>query len=378
MKLSPSSRRAAAALLALALQARFVAEAHSEPTAAPPEQVSPASPQQATDVTQNQTPTLKPVTEDAPSPADYRSAEGYQKARWGMSQTDVRALYPQSIQEVSIEGQDLLVASGPFGSYKSVTAFGFVSNKLTSATTVLFRKPRTPPTLSDYASARQALSKIHGRPASDVTVWKSTGLFSKGQHSSVESAIEMGDASRVAKWQSKDSLVELVADGDVAGMQLHMSHRSRTLCNDSSSCFNSMDIAGREWLQREHVRMLREPVSDAATDAVKPRDHLGAWLSTVEEAEAYCASRGVALTNKKEDLKQIIAPLSFDYVTSGGVNVGILQFNSARTASDFASLSTNAEMGDEVFIAVGRVVFGVWGGADGDARAVVDLLKQGT
>lgn len=98
-------------------------------------------------------------------------------------------------------------------------------------------------------------------------------------------------------------------------------------------------------------------------------------LTTIEDAEAYAQSRGVVLTNKKEDLDQRVAPRSYGYKANGSVDCDVIQFASTEAATTWKKAMDSLPMGTAVRIQKGPVVLAVWGATDAERQKVVDALK---
>ena len=97
----------------------------------------------------------------------------------------------------------------------------------------------------------------------------------------------------------------------------------------------------------------------------------GGNLSTIEDAERYLASRGVALQEKTEDVKQVVAARAFDYQTPDGVKITILQFGSDNAASQFAEVMRESAFVTSHIIERGAILIAVGKGPDAKRQAVV-------
>ncbi|CAM4159459.1 hypothetical protein G4177_06075 [Corallococcus sp. ZKHCc1 1396] len=97
-------------------------------------------------------------------------------------------------------------------------------------------------------------------------------------------------------------------------------------------------------------------------------------LDTIESAEAFAKSRGVALTGKTENKEQIVAPRSYDYKV-GEVEVAILQFNTSDAAGKWKEMMDGTPFASEQRVRHGSVIFQVWGGDDADRQKVVAALE---
>ncbi|NNB96683.1 hypothetical protein HI113_22555 [Corallococcus exiguus] len=97
-------------------------------------------------------------------------------------------------------------------------------------------------------------------------------------------------------------------------------------------------------------------------------------LDTIESAEAFAKSRGVVLTAKTEDTKQVVAPRCFDY-QAGRSRVGILQFNSPEAARAWKESMDAMPIEPAQRIQSGSIVFEVRGESDEDKQKVVAALQ---
>ncbi|MFY0567057.1 hypothetical protein ACN28E_24910 [Archangium lansingense] len=98
-------------------------------------------------------------------------------------------------------------------------------------------------------------------------------------------------------------------------------------------------------------------------------------MTTIEEAELFVASRGVVLTGKKEDTDQIVAPRSYDYVTSDGVRVGVTQFHTEKAATTYRRAFEDVPLGGETYLQRGRIIISIWGATDAKRQAVIKTLE---
>ncbi|NBD09279.1 hypothetical protein GTY96_09875 [Corallococcus sp. c25j21] len=97
-------------------------------------------------------------------------------------------------------------------------------------------------------------------------------------------------------------------------------------------------------------------------------------LDTIESAEAFAKTRGVVLTEKTEDAKQMVAPRCFDY-QSGASKVGILQFNSVDAARKWKETMDGIPLEPAQRIQHGAIVFEVRGESDAEKQKVAAALQ---
>jgi hypothetical protein len=97
-------------------------------------------------------------------------------------------------------------------------------------------------------------------------------------------------------------------------------------------------------------------------------------IATVEDAEAFAMARGVVLTDKTEDAAQGVAPRAYDY-KAGAVEVGIIQFHTAKAAATWKEMMDGLPMASETRVRKGAVVFQIWGATDAERQDVIAALK---
>jgi|GEM_PF-3099599 len=162
------------------------------------------------------------------APQGYLSGEGYQKARWGMSRTEIKTLYPQA-EPFEREGRSWLGFLGDVAGYKAYTAFAFAGDRLAVvAVTIANNRYNSAEPLANYDELLRLLTKRYGQPLSDEVIWKTEPLFG-GRGRKLSAAMEFGEAEKLATWSSFDSQIFLFADGHGLEVRTRIIYKSRTL-----------------------------------------------------------------------------------------------------------------------------------------------------
>ncbi|WP_095975885.1 hypothetical protein [Melittangium boletus] len=171
------------------------------------------------------------AVEPAPAPkapSGYRSGEGYQKARWGMSRKEIKTLYPQA-EPFESEGQSWIGFTGNVAGYKAYTAFAFAGDRLAVVTvTIANDRYNSADPLAEYDELLGLLTKLYGRPLSDEVLWKTEPLLG-GRGRKLGAAIELGEAEKISKWERPDSQIFLFADGHGLEIRTRIIYKSRTI-----------------------------------------------------------------------------------------------------------------------------------------------------
>lgn len=154
-----------------------------------------------------QEPSADAVDETAPPAKDWRSSEGFQAARWGMTKAEVRKLFPGARQQK--HGDDALaISKTQVADRMASVVFFFVMDRLASVV-VSFEVAASNDVTSKFDRLVELLKKKYGEPADYGVRWSNASakeLFAD-DHLDLGTAVVMGDASLSAKWESSESTI---------------------------------------------------------------------------------------------------------------------------------------------------------------------------
>lgn len=138
-------------------------------------------------------------------PKGYRSPEGYQKARWGMTEAEVKQVYPQA--RAMDQG---LWFEGETAGHKAVTAFGFSEHRLGY---VGIRFDITRSTVAQYIEDYEALKKLlvqkYGTPKHDDVNWREGKEFLSDAPDGLSTALRLGYATLETQWTTGETMIRL-------------------------------------------------------------------------------------------------------------------------------------------------------------------------
>lgn len=168
-------------------------------------------------------PVVAPVAATAVA-AGYRSSEGYQKSKWGMSREEVTALFP-SVRPVKTH----LGMQTETAGRQSVTIFMFTDIGL-AAVIVTFPADRLSggEYLRDFEELKGTLVSKYGTPSSEGVDWRDNTLFGNDPKR-LSTAVLMGHAVPEAKWNLTDSVIHLTCKGGGMKAENTVAYVSRAL-----------------------------------------------------------------------------------------------------------------------------------------------------
>jgi hypothetical protein len=157
-------------------------------------------------------------------PKSYRSPEGFQKARWGMSEAQVRKLFPKASV---VKGRGLYF-QGETAGLKTNTFFLFTGDRL-AVVSVQSREIHMSATkyLEDHKRLKDLLLLKYGAPLKDEEDWKETLL--QNQPDGLQAALVLGHAELRTTWKTGESGINLVAEGKEGRVQVSVQYASLRL-----------------------------------------------------------------------------------------------------------------------------------------------------
>ncbi|MBJ6762787.1 hypothetical protein JGU66_18645 [Myxococcaceae bacterium JPH2] len=154
-------------------------------------------------------------------PSGYRSAEGFQKARWGMSPAEVQKLYP-SLQQVQ---DGVWALSGTTADLDTQSFFFFARNRLAVVMVNVNDLHSSPDQYeADYRSLKDLLQRKYGKPSIDETTWKQE-LF-RGDPKNFGTALLLGHVELKAKWNGPETVISITAQGKGSRVLVQLGYAS--------------------------------------------------------------------------------------------------------------------------------------------------------
>lgn len=159
-------------------------------------------------------------------PASWRSTEGYQQLRWGMSLDEVRGVYPDVQEYAGTYGTKVTV-----GHRDMFAAFAFSRGRLASVVLVtLDEHASAHEYVADFKALREGLSTKYGQPTSDTTTWNSP-VF-KGDPERFAAALLLGHVTSEAQWRTKETSIRVTVSGNGRRVRSNVSYLSTRLARD--------------------------------------------------------------------------------------------------------------------------------------------------
>jgi len=160
-------------------------------------------------------------------PTNYRSTEGYQQARWGMTVDEVRTLYPHA-EAVDNPTAKLALASKT-ANYNTATGFVFSNNGLTMVFIGLYDHPSgADERMSAFTDLRRLLTQKYGPPMRDGVVWLNKTMRTDNIDD-LSTSILFGFAKQEVEWRTQESLVMLDASKGRATIDVTITYASLRL-----------------------------------------------------------------------------------------------------------------------------------------------------
>jgi hypothetical protein len=153
----------------------------------------------------------------------YRSNEGYQQARWGMSRDEVQAIYPQANERGGEFG-----FLGEVAGYETATGFGF-SDGMLALVSVSLRggSLTTAERMRAFSDLKSLLTQKYGAPRQDAL--RRTDSDPLGLIQDESTAILTGQAERFAIWELAESRIILRAKRGTGGIFVAVLYTSTKL-----------------------------------------------------------------------------------------------------------------------------------------------------
>ncbi|WP_140854714.1 hypothetical protein [Myxococcus xanthus] len=157
-------------------------------------------------------------------PKGYRSPEGFQTAKWGMTESEVRKAFPKA-QAVDDKG---LFIRGDTAGLKTDTFFHFVDNRLVSVG-VQSREVHLSASqyVADFKRIRALLLKKYGPPVTDGETWHESLL--KDTPDGLHAALVLGHAELGTTWNTGETIIGLTAKGKEGRVALNIQYGSSRL-----------------------------------------------------------------------------------------------------------------------------------------------------
>ena len=212
------------------------ARAAAEAEHAEQERIATEVQSESTDAHLKQAPTPAPLKQKdvVRAPPGYRSTEGYQKTRWGMSRAEVEAVYPKA-QRMALDGHDAVALEGDVAGKKAGTFFVFTQDRLASVAIVFADRPKNnAAALRDFDTLQRALVVKYGPPTKDQTLRDDGGVLG-AVGIDLGTAISLGHAKKVSTWEPPETLVLLTAEQDDLGIGLRIVYIGKALAEEFRS-----------------------------------------------------------------------------------------------------------------------------------------------
>lgn len=157
-------------------------------------------------------------------PKGYRSPEGFQSAKWGMTVAEVRKAIPKA-QLVDDKG---LFVRGETAGIKTDTYFLFVDGRLASVG-VQSREVHLSASqyVADYKRLRALLLKKYGAPVTDGEKWHESLL--KDTPDGLHAALVLGHAELGTTWNTGETVIGLTAKGKDGRVAINVQYGSNRL-----------------------------------------------------------------------------------------------------------------------------------------------------
>jgi hypothetical protein len=175
-------------------------------------------------------------------PKDYRSPEGYKKARWGMSTREVQRVFPAARRAPGGKKMDGLAMTDSVGGRQAHVLLGFAKGAL--AVVAANIEPRSPSKpqgyVEDYDEMQEKLTKKYG--AAEVSVrWSDDALKDKPHLLAV--AVAMGHADLQSVWWTGESMIVLSLEGENRRPKLRLVYSSNRLSRATREGFQQAQQA---------------------------------------------------------------------------------------------------------------------------------------
>ncbi|RYZ17073.1 MAG: hypothetical protein EOO70_02955 [Myxococcaceae bacterium] len=171
-------------------------------------------------------------------PKGYRSPEGYQQARWGMSLVELKKLYPGA-GHVEASG---IALNGKTAGLETVTVFRLVGDKLVLViVTETENRSSAAADLQDYERLKRLLTRRYGEPLNEEEAW-SSDLF-RGDPARRANAIKMKTLVLKTTWMTGETMIILEAEGEAFGIKSSVSYLSARLGSNANEAADAADAS---------------------------------------------------------------------------------------------------------------------------------------
>ncbi|MCY1080306.1 hypothetical protein [Archangium lansingense] len=158
-------------------------------------------------------------------PNGYRSPEGYQHVRWGMSEDEVKRAYPQLLPI-----EQGLYFEGETAGHKSVTAFAFSEHRLAFAAIVFQTTRQTVAQyIDDYNELKTLLTQKYGAPRHDNVNWREGKGFLGDSPDGLTTALRLGYATLETQWTTGETLIRLECESKKLTPEISIKYASLRL-----------------------------------------------------------------------------------------------------------------------------------------------------
>ena len=177
-----------------------------------------------------------PVVASAPpsqADATYRGKEGYQKAIWGMRQSEIRTLYPKA-EPIDVGGAQLGLL-GETAGYKTMTAFYFTRDRL-AMVAIAIAEPFSGASerLKAFTNLHDLMATKYGKPLKDGVTWHNTVMQGIGSEN-IATSILMGWAEHSTIWKTEESMIVLSAKRGPGTIHVTIGYTSKALFQELQS-----------------------------------------------------------------------------------------------------------------------------------------------
>lgn len=143
-------------------------------------------------------------------PPKKSSAEGFRKASWGTSISEVKA---SEDGDPRLEQDDYLDFEVRLGRFSCLAAYNFVRGQLVRGKYLVIDEYQNKTRhITDYDELKTSVTKKYGAPISDATHWLDD-LY-KDDYSQWGMAIGCGHLSKFANWETPESTVNVAMYGE--------------------------------------------------------------------------------------------------------------------------------------------------------------------